>query len=230
MTAVAQPRGFGFPGAVASAPGGLKQRAAIAWNQPEPWTVALLLVTGVVIIGRHPLAKMLGTETADGDVTPSVIATAPAIPSAAPSKAAADAANLSTLPTHAPRDPFAALATATGKLLAPGAIDTAAPTTGATTGTATHTHRQSTATPTHAKPSQPSGGSVSGVGATCTGTVHTVSAGETLWSIAASAVKSTDAGKVTIAWHRLYNANRPPLGSNPGLVPVGAQLCVPHSL
>ena len=185
-------------------------------------------MTGVVVIGRHPLARLLGTEATDSGVAPAVVATAPAVPSAAPSKAAAAAsAALSTLPTHAPRDPFAALATATGKLLAPGALDTST-TTSTTTGPATHTH--ATAKPTHAKPAPATGGSVSGVGATCGGTVHTVTAGETLWSIAAHAVKSSDAGKVTIAWHRLYNANRPPLGSNPGLVPVGTQLCVPNSL
>ena len=67
-------------------------------------------------------------------------------------------------------------------------------------------------------------------GATCTGTAHTVVAGDTLWTIAAHTVKSADTGRVTVAWHRLYKANQPPLGSNPSFLPIGAKLCVPSSI
>jgi nucleoid-associated protein YgaU len=97
-------------------------------------------------------------------------------------------------------------------VLAPEAVT---PASGTTTHSA-HRHAVQPPTPT-------------GASDTCAGTTHTVVSGDTLWTIAARAVKSSDSKRVTVAWHRIYRANRPPL-SAPGMLPVGAKLCLPASL
>ena len=189
------------------------RRATGTWSQPEPWTVAVLLITGIVVIGRHPLARMIGTEVDGSTTAPSVVATsAPVVPTTA-STAAPAAAALEAVPTHAPRDPFRSLVSAGGAVLAPEAITAGA-------GTTTAVHQPST--PTTTKPA-------AGGGSTCAGTAHTVVSGDTLWTIAARAVKSADTQRVTVAWHRIYQANRPPL-SDPGMLPVGTKLCLPASV
>jgi nucleoid-associated protein YgaU len=189
------------------------KRVSIAWTEPEPWIVAVLLVTGVAVIGRHPIARAIGTEAGETTMTPSVVATAP--PSAAPTTAAR-AALAAPAPTHAPRNPFRALVDASGALVAPGLAGAAA-----SIGTTITTHpSQDVATP-HTKPAAAAGS------ATCAGTVHTVVAGDSLWSLAAKMVKSDDTGKINVVWHRIYKANTPPLGSNPSMLPVGTKLCLP---
>lgn len=214
MTAVAASR-FGLPSAVAPAKAAPKEPRSSAWSEPEPWIVAVLLATGVAVIARHPLARAIGTEVNDPTMTPSVVATAPPS-SAAPSAPSVAAA--APVPTHAPRDPFRSLVGATGALLgAPAAV--AAPAT-------THV---STA-PSTPKVTAPSKPVVAQAAGTCAGTVHTVVAGDSLWSIAARAVKSTDTARVNVAWHRIYDTNQPPLGANPSLLPVGAKLCIPASV
>jgi nucleoid-associated protein YgaU len=60
--------------------------------------------------------------------------------------------------------------------------------------------------------------------------VHRVTAGDTLWTIAARAVHGHGAAGVTFAWHRLYDANRAAIGADPALLHVGTSLCVPASL
>lgn len=190
------------------------KRASINWAEPEPWIVAVLLVTGVAVIGRHPIARAIGTEVDDATLTPSVVATAP--PSAGPSPAA-QAAMAAPVPTHAPRNPFRALVDASGAIVAPEVAKAAAAEAASTTTTKAH---HAAATPT----SMPAAAVGS---ATCAGTMHTVVAGDSLWSLAAKIVKSGDTGKINVVWHRIYEANTPPLGSNPSLLPVGAKLCLP---
>lgn len=193
------------------------RRVTGTWREPEPWTVAVLLVTGVVVIARHPIARMIGTEVDDAPLATPVVATAPVVPSAAaPSTAPSAAAGLASVPTHAPRDPFHALVGAGQKVLAPQAPAAAAAVT-------PHASRPSAApAPAHAAPAT--------AGDSCTGTTYRVVAGDTLWTIAARTVKSADTGRVTVAWHRLYQANRPPLGNDPSIIPVGVKLCVPDKL
>ena len=180
------------------------------WSEPEPWIVAVVLATGVAVIARHPIARAIGTEADEPTLTPSVVATSAqsSSTSAAPALAA-----VAPAPTHAPRDPFRALVAAGGALVAPqiGAAAAAAAVT-------------SPATPQPVTHSTPTTVPTSG---TCAGTVHTVAAGESLWTIAAKAVKSGDAARVNVAWHRIYSANQPPLGANPSLLPVGTKLCIP---
>ena len=216
VTALAASR-FGLPVNVAplrATP--VAKRSSIVWSEPEPWIVAVLLATGVAVIARHPIARAIGTEADDTTMTPSVVATAP--PSAAPSPAA-KAAMAVPVPTHEPRNPFRALVDASGAIVAPEVAKAAA----AQASTATAKVHHAAATPT-SKPAAAAAGS-----ATCAGTVHTVVAGDSLWSLAATIVKSNDTGKINVVWHRIYEANTPPLGSNPSLLPVGTKLCLPSS-
>jgi nucleoid-associated protein YgaU len=215
VTALAASR-FGLPVNVAPLRANPEtKRASIAWAEPEPWIVAVLLVTGVAVIGRHPIARAIGTEADDSTMTPSVVATAP--PSAAPSPAA-KAAMAAPAPTHAPRNPFRALVDASGAMVAPEIAKAAAAEAASTTTKAHHSHAAAS----------PSSVPVAAAGsATCAGTVHTVVAGDSLWSLAATMVKSNDTGKINVVWHRIYEANTPPLGSNPSLLPVGTKLCLP---
>jgi nucleoid-associated protein YgaU len=208
VTAMALPRSRAATSAGAPASGAAAlRRVTGTWSQPEPWTVAVLLVTGIVIIGRHPIARMIGTEVGASETSPTVVSSAPAVPLAA---AAGTSAVVQAVPTHAPRDPFRALVGAGSAVLAPAA---GVPSTGSTAG------RHSTPTVT----------TPTGAGVTCAGTVHQVVSGDTLWTIAARAVKSTDSQQVTVAWHRIYRANRSTL-SDPALLPVGTKLCLPASL
>lgn len=198
--------------AVAPAPSASLLRVTGSLHEPNTWTVGILLATGLVLLARHPLAHLLGTEV-DSTPTP-VVATSPAQPHvAAPS--APSLALSAPVPTHAPRDPFRALVSAGGKVLAE------KPTTAAPAAAPA----AATAPATAVTPAAPAT-----VSPTCTGTTHRVVAGDTLWTIAARAVRSNDSDRVTLAWHRIYAANRDGLGSNPSLLKVGASLCVPNSI
>ena len=201
----------------------------------------MLLATGVAVIARHPIARAIGTEQDQPTLTPSVVATAP--PTASTQAAPAVGALVAPAPTHAPRDPFHALVAAGAAILGPTTPSVAGTSSGgqpAVVPPATWSFTPSTTTPpaAAAAASTPSTSTVAPAaaapartaGGTCAGTVHTVVAGDTLWSIAAKAVKSSDTARVNVAWHRIYAANQPPLGSNPSLVPVGTKLCVPSSL
>lgn len=178
-------------------------------HEPNAWTVGILLATGVVLLARHPIARLLGTEVDSSPVT--TVATVPA-PSKVLSPAPSLALPVAAVPTHAPRDPFRALVTAGGKVLAPVAA-VAAPAAPAAAPVASAVSPPVSATPS----------------STCTGTTHRVAAGDTLWSIAARAVRSSDNDRVTLAWHRIYAANRSTLGADPGLLQVGESICVPAS-
>lgn len=59
----------------------------------------------------------------------------------------------------------------------------------------------------------------------------TVSPGDTLWSLAARALPAdaSDA-EITVAWHRLYAANRRTVGPDPDLILPGADLRLPVPL
>ena len=225
VTSWAQPR-FGalsYAAAPAQAWGAPKKRT-VQWSEPEPWIVAVLLLTGVAVVGRHPIARLIGTEVDDTAMSPSVVATgAPApAPVATSSAAAAAAAAAAPVPTHAPRDPFHELVKATGSLVdepvrAPAVViappGTLTP-TGSSGGTPTTT--------THHKPATPPPATTS-----CTGTTYTVQSGDSLWSIAASTVKSGSTAKINVVWHRIYDANKAVIGSDPSLLRAGTQLCLP---
>ena len=180
----------------------------------------MLLATGVAVIARHPIARAIGTEQDQPTLTPSVVATTP--PSFTTQTAPSVGALVAPAPTHAPRDPFRSLITAGQAILGPTSVGVLATNpVGAVTSPVA-----SAATP----PATSTSGSPAASASTCTGTVHRVVVGDTLWSIAAKAVKSSDTGRVNVAWHRIYAANTPPLGDNPSLVPVGAKLCIPSSI
>lgn len=227
MTAVAvgSPYGVARPKAVAPVGAATSLRRTIAgtFHEPNAWTVSLLLATGLVIIARHPIAHLLGTEV---DPTPATTIQAPAavVGSSAVTPAAPTLSAGVAVPTHAPVDPFRPLVSNTGKLLAPAPLATAAVPTKTTS---TTTGVKDAATAAGAEPTT--------IGPTitasaCAGAVHRVVSGDTLWTLAARAVGSSDTGRVTLAWHRLYAANRATLGTNPSLLQIGAQLCVPTKL
>jgi nucleoid-associated protein YgaU len=193
------------------------RRIAGTFREPNAWTVSLLLATGLVIIARHPLAHLLGTEVdTPSDVT--VQAPAAVVGSVAVNPAAPTLSAVAAVPTHAPVDPFRPLVSATGKLLAQASL----------TATATAGHSTATTT-TGVKDAATAPGAVPTTTG-CAGVVHRVVSGDTLWTLAARATKSSDSGRVTVAWHQLYTANRATLGSDPSLLQVGQQLCVPTSL
>ena len=212
---------FGAPIAVspARAPRATK-RASVDWSEPEPWIIAVLLVTGVAVIGRHPIARAIGTEVDDTTLTPSVVASAP--PTAAPA-AGVPAAIAAPVPTHAPRNPFHALVQASGGIIAP---DLGQALTSTTT-VPRHVAKPAASKPAALKPavSKPSAPALAS--ATCAGTMHTVVAGDTLWTLAAKIVKSNDTAAINVEWHRIYKNNATAVGSNPSLLPVGAKLCLP---
>ena len=176
-------------------------RVAGTLNAPNAWTVGILLTTSVLVMARHPIARALGTEVSS---PPIVTTSAPPRPHPVVQTPTL-AVPIAAVPTHAPRDPFRALVTAGGKVLAPADVSATRPTT----------------TPATAPVTTP---------ASCTGTSHRVAAGDTLWTLAARAVGSSATGRVTVAWHRLYAANRAVVGADPSILQVGLSLCVPQSL
>jgi nucleoid-associated protein YgaU len=171
-------------------------------------TVSVLVATGLAIAARHPLARMLGTEV---DTPPVGIAPATAPPAFAP-HAPALALPVPVAPTHAPRDPFRSLVGSSGALLAAAAAPSVATTPSSPPTTSTST------------PTLPAA-----VTSTCAGSMHRVAAGESLWTLAARAVHSNNAARVTVAWHRIYAVNRDVL-ANPSLIKVGQSLCLPTKL
>lgn len=166
-------------------------------REPNTITAAVVLATAVVLLARHPIARVLGTEVDHRPATgltalhapvPQHAWTVPALP-------------LAPVPTHAPRDPFRAQTGPSGPARAgtgPAGIASA--------------------------------GIATAAGPSCSGTPHRVRAGESLWSIAARTVRTGDTARLTVAWHRLYALNRPPLGSDPSLLQTGTVLCIPSQL
>ena len=217
MTAVSYAHAWAPPRAAVApaAPTGMR-RLAGTLHEPNAWTVGVLLATGIVVIARHPIAQALGTEVSARPLAPAVTTSAP--------RHLATAGSLSVplpelaAPTHAPRDPFRALVTTAGKLLTP---EVMAPATAAASAAVPATPAAAATAPA-AAPTTAAG--------TCTGTSHRVVAGDTLWTLAARAVRSADTNRVTLAWHRLYDANRTTVGADPSLLRVGATLCLPSSI
>src|SRR3954447_16284938 len=91
------------------------RRVVGSLNEPNALTVGVVLVTGVVLIARHPIARAIGTET---QVRPLVTTPAPAAPRTS-THAPALTAPVVAAATHAPRDPFRALVATGGRVLAP---------------------------------------------------------------------------------------------------------------
>lgn len=198
-----------------AAPTGMR-RLAGTLHEPNAWTVGVLLATGIVVIARHPIAQALGTEVSARPLAPAVTTSAPR--QLATAGALAVPLPEIAAPTHAPRDPFRALVTTAGKLLTPEVMTPA------------------TATAVTAAPAAPAAAAAAPAAAAkapvgaCTGTSHRVVAGDTLWTLAGRAVRSADTNRVTIAWHRLYDANRATVGADPSLLRVGTTLCLPSSI
>lgn len=221
MTALAVAPSYGArPKAAAPAAGVTPlRRIAGTFHEPNAWTVSLLLATGLVIIARHPIAHLLGTEV---DTTPAPVtvqAPAAVVGSAAAAPAAPSLAAVA-VPTHAPVDPFRPLVSMTGKLLAQEPLATGKP--------VSHPVKTGVKDAATAAGATPAPGPTTTTG--CAGAVHRVVSGDSLWTLAARAIKSSDSGQVTLAWHRLYDANRATLGANPSLLRVGEQICVPTKL
>lgn len=217
MTAVAvgAPYGVRRPSAVPAGAGTPLRRVLGSFREPNAWTVSLLLATGLIIIARHPIAHALGTEADDTPVTvqaPAAVVGSQAVKPHVPALSAGAA-----VPTHAPIDPFRPLVTMTGKLLTAAPLAAAAPTVPSHVTTTTPAARPSTTTTGPASTA-------------CAGAVHRVVSGDSLWTLAARATRSTDTGRVTLAWHRLYAVNRDTLGSNPSLLRVGEQICIPAKI
>ena len=212
MTTAVSAHPWARPQAAKAKPDGLR-RTVGTLHEPNTWTVGLVLATGIVLIARHPIARALGTEV---PAAPVVATEAPARPHTAipvPTLALPTVA----VPTHAPRDPFRALVTASGKVLAP--VD--------------HVTTSRPAAPPVAPPVGPAtapSAAPTVSAASCSGNIHRVVAGDTLWSLAARAVRSSDTDRVTLAWHRLYADNRAVVGADPAVLRVGAALCMPQSL
>lgn len=59
---------------------------------------------------------------------------------------------------------------------------------------------------------------------------HTVRPGESLWSITADLLHTTDRGAIASAWPTLWAANRVVVGRDPGLIRPGTVLQVPEAL
>jgi nucleoid-associated protein YgaU len=215
--AVARPYDGRAVGAVAPATTAVLRRAVGTLHEPNAWTAGILLTLGVAVIARHPIARALGTEV-DTPVVTSPVATAPARPASVPAPAVA-AAPVVAVPMHAPRNPFAALISTTGEALAPQPA-VASKTPPAPPSFVDRSQAATSRVPTSPTPSPTS----------CSGQIHRVVAGDTLWSLAARAVRSTDSSRVTIAWHRLYDVNRAAVGSNPSLLQVGSAVCLPSTL
>jgi nucleoid-associated protein YgaU len=185
-----------------------------------------VLLTGVVVGFRHPIARALGTEVDHNTaVAPAAAPAAQPVSVPTPTQAAVAAA-IAAAPTHAPRDPFRSLVHVGASVLAPEAAAATEANTAPTAPTVADPQPAQEPKPTTG-PKETAGGAA-GVAGSCTGTMHTVVSGDTLWSLAARSVKSSDSAKVTIAWHKIYRANRPPL-SDPSLLPVGVKICLPGS-
>ena len=177
-----------------------------SFHEPNMITVSILAATGIIVAARHPIARMLGTE-----VDTPAVSTTSAAPLTPPSTSTrAPALSLPVpVPTHSPRDPFASLVNSSGALLAASAPSVAVPATASTP----------------AVPAAPVTAT-----STCAGTMHRIAAGESLWTLAASAVRSKDVATVNIAWRRIYTVNRAVLGGNPSLIHIGENICVPTKL
>jgi len=211
MASAARPYGGWGNGGVAPSSSSVALRRVFGTlHEPNAWAVGILLATGVALIARHPIARVIGTEV-DNPAAPAPAATAPARTPA--TYAPSVAAPLIAVPTHAPRDPFAALINATDQSLAPAAATVKKPAI-------------VTVTPT--TPSAPA--TVTPTAGSCNVQMHHVVAGDSLWTLAARAVHSNTTGRVTIAWHRLYDANRAVVGPNPSLLRIGTAVCVPTNL
>jgi len=228
IATAARPYGGWGDGAVAPAGLTALRRAVGTLHEPNAWTAGILIATGVALIARHPIARMIGTEV-DTPTAPTSVATAPATTAPATHEATVGAP-LVTIATHAPRNPFAALI----KGPATPAVNSGLP---ANVTVTPHTLTPITTTPKSVAAQATSGqtGSTGQVSTpassgSCNGTVHKVVKGDTLWTLAATAVHSNSVGTVTIAWHKLYDANRDAIGSNPSLLRVGTDVCVPTNL
>lgn len=117
------------------------------------------------------------------------------------------------VPTHAPVDPFRPLVSDAGTVL--GQI----PLSIGGWGTRSGSH--------HSKTSAGQGGGGAG-SASCSST-YVVSAGDSLWSIAASTMQTSDSGTVSRGWKAIYDANQSVIGADPSYLTVGERLCLPQN-
>jgi nucleoid-associated protein YgaU len=177
-------------------------------RQPNTYSAVLMAGLIVAIVAQTPLAKMIGTAPQHAVVTS---AAAPVTaPAQATTPAVAPVSGSGHVKTHAPRDPFRPLIASDGSVLAPQVIHAG----GRHAVTTVHHHAGS--------------GSASGGSSQCQ-PIHTVVAGESLWTIAEQEVG--DSGRsVDATWRALLAANATTLGANPSLLVVGEKLCLPSPL
>lgn len=56
---------------------------------------------------------------------------------------------------------------------------------------------------------------------------YVVRSGDSLWTIAARHLQSSDSTKIAAEWHRIYNLNKSAIGTNPDLIYPGTTLTLP---
>jgi nucleoid-associated protein YgaU len=173
--------------------------------------VLLVALLALVVVAHHPLARALGTESSDS--TAVGVAGAPLLPfTVATPPAAPVAATPRPVARHAPVDPFRSLVTTSGQLQARQYL----PSRHGRAANTRHHAAGATATPSSAG---------------CPSSV-VVTAGQSLWSIAAShhlgdVKKGGRASASSSGWQALYDANRQAVGGNPDVLHVGTRLCLP---
>ncbi|MDP9834822.1 LysM peptidoglycan-binding domain-containing protein [Gleimia europaea] len=57
---------------------------------------------------------------------------------------------------------------------------------------------------------------------------YVVRSGDSLWTIAARHLQSSDSTKIAAEWHRIYNLNKSAIGTNPDLIYPGTTLTLPE--
>ncbi|MBS5825905.1 MAG: LysM peptidoglycan-binding domain-containing protein [Actinomyces sp.] len=57
---------------------------------------------------------------------------------------------------------------------------------------------------------------------------YVVRSGDSLWTIAARHLQSSDPTKIATEWHRIYNLNKSVIGTDPDLIYPGTTLTLPE--
>lgn len=185
----------------------LLRRSPRSWGLPSP--VRRFLVVGAAAsLALGVAVPATATEIGPGEINPGWVAAQPAVsPSAEPSGA----------PSAEP-SPHISPKQSTG-------TTEAVPTASAMVAESPPVATQPTAPPT------PEPGEPSRVVADERGSVHVVQRGESLWRIASAALgPHASDSEIARAWPQIYAANKPLIGSDPGLIFAGQRLTIPADL